>query len=155
MEIRRSGDFDGDVTILHGVTGDTAMNESLAEGTEVTAFALISASVASLSAPRTSRISILDDEEPSPPPPTEPPLTALYDVSRQVAVSGLDVPVRFAFGFRPGTPDRGPPVRGNSGSASRRHDAARSPGGLLGHGPSQKCQPSDHAIIPVIHVQEY
>jgi len=155
VEIRRSGDFDGDVTILHGVTGDTAMNESLAEGTEVTAFALISASLAWLSAPRTSHISILDDEAPSPPPPTEPPLTSLYDVSRQAMVSGLDVPMRFAFGFRPDRLDRGPPVRGNSGSASRRHDAARSPGGLLGHGPGQQCQPSDHAIIPVIHVQEY
>ncbi len=79
VEIRRSGGFDGDVTILHGVTGDTILNDSLTEATEVTAFALIIASVASLSAPRTSRISILDDEEPSPPPPTEPPLTSLYD----------------------------------------------------------------------------
>ena len=130
------------------------LNDSLAEGTEVTAFALINASVASLSAPRTSRISILDDEEPSPPPPTEPPLTSLYDVSRQAMVNGLCLcasplvsgPAGWIAARRSGA---------NLVRASRRHDAARSPGGLLGHGPGQQCQPSDHAIIPVIHVQEY
>jgi Ca2+-binding RTX toxin-like protein len=126
IEIRRAGSLSGDVTILYGVQADSATNgadytattggsvvmldgqdsvtvpitildDALDEATEVLTVSLISASGATLTAPRTHRIAILDDETPAPPPPTEPPLVSPYDVTKVVAVNGLDTPVRFAF----------------------------------------------------------
>ena len=126
IEIRRSGSLSGEVTILYGVQGDTAtsgadyaattggsvvmadgaasvfvpitiLNDALAESTEVFTFSLISATGGTLIAPRTNRISILDDENPAPPPPAEPPLTSEWLVTPFAEISGLDTPVRFAF----------------------------------------------------------
>lgn len=126
IEIRRAGSLSGDVTILYGVQADSATNgadytattggsvvmldgqdsvtvpitildDALGEATEVLTVSLISAAGGTLTAPRTHRIAILDDETPAPPPPTEPPLVSPYDVTKVVAVDGLDTPVRFAF----------------------------------------------------------
>ncbi|MEI6160271.1 MAG: PQQ-dependent sugar dehydrogenase, partial [Roseococcus sp.] len=126
VEIRRSGSLLGDVTLLFGVTGDSAtegldfrlggtgslvmpagldhilipvtiLNDRLAEGTETATFSIISATGANLAAPRTQRISILDDEAPSPPLPAEPPLVSDYDVARLVVARGLNQPVHFSF----------------------------------------------------------
>ena len=47
--------------------------------------------------PRTSRVSILDDETPAPPPNPEPPLTSNYDVASVSLVRGLNQPIRFVF----------------------------------------------------------
>lgn len=126
IEIRRTGSLAGEVTILYGVQGDTAtpgldyiapssgsvvmpdgaasvfvpitiLDDALGEGTETLTFALISATGATLTAPRTNRISILDDETPSPPPPAEPPLISDWIVTREPTVGGLATPVRFSF----------------------------------------------------------
>lgn len=132
IEIRRSGSLSGEVTILYGVQGDTAtngldyaattggsvvmaagaasvfvpitiLNDSLPESTETFTFSLISATGGTLIAPRTNRISILDDENPAPPPPVEPPLVSEWLVTPVAGISGLDTPVRFA--FSPVNPD--------------------------------------------------
>src|SRR3954471_7852814 len=95
--ISRSGSLVGPVTVTYGITGDTAtngldfvggtgtgtvtipagvsrvtvpiqiINDNLPEPTENFVFSLIT-SDAAIAAPRTSRISILDDETPAPPP---------------------------------------------------------------------------------------
>lgn len=129
VEVRRAGSLAGDVTILYGVQSDTAtpgqdyvattggsivmasgqnsvlipitiLDDAIGEATEVLTVSLISAEGATLTAPRTHRISILDDETPAPPPPPEPPLVSDWLVSRQVTLNGLDKPVRFAFSPR-------------------------------------------------------
>ena len=69
----------GTVTIQYGVVGDSAT------------------AGAELSAPRTHRISILDDETPAPPPPAEPPLVPTHDVTLSPVFDGLSTPVRFIF----------------------------------------------------------
>ncbi len=125
IEIRRTGSLAGEVTILYGIQDDTAtfgqdhtatggtvvmpagaasvfvpitiLNDTLAEPTEVFAFTLISVSEGTLTAPRTNRISILDDETPAPPAPPEPPLISDWVVTPEARVAGLNQPVRFAF----------------------------------------------------------
>ena len=125
IEIRRAGSLTGDVTILYNIQGDSAtagadyagspgsivmadgvesitvpitiLDDALGEATEILSFALVSATGAGLVAPRTHRISILDDETPAPPPPVEPPLASPYEVVRDELVGGLNQPVRFAF----------------------------------------------------------
>ncbi len=132
IEIRRSGSLSGEVTILYGVQADTAtsgadyaattggsivmadgaasvfvpitiLNDALSESTEVFTLSLISATGAALIAPRTNRISILDDENPVPPLPPEPPLASDWIVTPTQEIQGLDSPVRFA--FSPVNPD--------------------------------------------------
>ena len=123
IEIVRVGSFAGEVTIQYGVIGDSAtsgadfnaangtivmpdgassvivqipiLDDLLSESTEVLSVTLISASGAELSAPRTHRISILDDETPAPPPPLEPPLVSTYDVTLTSIFDGFAAPVRF------------------------------------------------------------
>ncbi len=125
VEIVRSGSTSGAVTIQYGVFGDTAtagvdyvgvtgsvvmpdgaasvfvpvdiLDDALGEDTEVFTVTLISATGAELAAPRTNRISIIDDETPPPPPPVEPPLESAYDVTLTTVVSGLAQPIRVAF----------------------------------------------------------
>src|ERR1700730_15985624 len=88
--ISRSGSLAGPVTVTYGITGDTAtagldfvggtgtvtipagvsrvtvpiqiINDTLPEPTEDFVFSLITSPDAAIAAPRTSRISILDDE---------------------------------------------------------------------------------------------
>ena len=125
IEIVRSGSTAGAVTIQYGIFADSATpgldytgtngsivmpagassilvpiqisNDALAEDSELFTFTLISTIGAELSAPRTNRITILDDETPAPPPPAEPPLVSPYDTTLTTLVSDLARPVRFAF----------------------------------------------------------
>ncbi len=125
VEIRRSGPTNTPVTVTYGVTTDTAttgvdflaasgtvtiaagadralvpvtiLNDSLGEATEVFSLALIDTVGATLGAPRTIRISILDDETPAPPPPDEPEVMD-YDMELVPVVAGtMNQPIRFAF----------------------------------------------------------
>ena len=124
--IVRTGSPADEVRITYGVTGNTAahgqdfvggvgtvtmpagaaevsvqirlLDDAAAEGTEVLAFSLLDAEGGvTLWAPRTSRISILDDEAPSPPPPAEPPLASDFNVREVPFVNGLNQPTKFAF----------------------------------------------------------
>src|SRR6478609_6981075 len=67
----------GTVTIPAGVSRVTVpiqiINDTLPEPTETFVFSLIDAQGATVGVPRTSRVSILDDETPAPPPNPEPP----------------------------------------------------------------------------------
>ena len=95
----------GTVTIPAGVSRVTVpipiINDNLPEPTETFVFSLITAANAAQNAaigvPRTSRVSILDDETPAPPPNPEPPLTSNYNVTPVSLVNGLNQPVRFVF----------------------------------------------------------
>ena len=97
QRILRTGSLDSEVTITYGITADTAvagqdfvggtgtvtmaagaaevsvpiqiLNDTAGEATEVFVFSIINVVGANLFAPRTSRVSILDDETPAPPPP--------------------------------------------------------------------------------------
>jgi glucose/arabinose dehydrogenase len=130
IEFVRSGSLSGAVTIQYGVVGDSAtagldfnavggtvvmpdgassvtiqipiLDDDLPEATEVLSVAIISVTGAELAAPRTHRISILDDETPAPPPPAEPPLVASHDVTLAPVFDGLSTPTRFS--FLPGNP---------------------------------------------------
>ncbi|MGE5538042.1 MAG: carbohydrate-binding domain-containing protein [Gemmatimonas sp.] len=123
--ISRTGSLDGDVTITYGVTGNTAtdgedfvggfftatmpagvdqiqvpvtiLDDALPESTETLTFSIVTVDNATLFAPRTSLISILDDETPAPPPPEEPPLVSNYDVTQIPVATGLDQPIRLMF----------------------------------------------------------
>ena len=125
IEITRTGSTAGSVTVQYGIYADTAtqgldfdaaggritfqpgqtsvtvpirvLDDRIAEATEAFAFTLISADGGTLLAPRTTRISILDDERVAPPPPSEPPLVSDVDVSFRPVFSGLSQPLRFAF----------------------------------------------------------
>lgn len=123
--IARNGSLADEVRITYGITGDAAvagqdfvgdfgtatipagaaeasvpvqlLDDTLAENTELFVFSLVNVEGGTLWAPRTSRISILDDEAPAPPPDPEPPLASDYDVRRVPVVGGLDEPIRFEF----------------------------------------------------------
>ena len=129
VSISRAGSLVGDVTVTYGVVGATAtdgqdfvsggvsrqvtipagvsrvtvpvqiINDTLPEPTETFVLSLISAQGATIAVPRTSRVSILDDETPAPPPIPEPPLVSNYNVTSTPVVSGLDQdqPIRFVF----------------------------------------------------------
>jgi glucose/arabinose dehydrogenase len=125
IEIARTGSTAGSVTVQYGIYDDTAttgldyvasggrvtfalgqsvvkvpvriVDDTIAENTESFAFTLVSADGGTLLAPRTTRISILDDERVAPPPPVEPPLTSDVDLAFRPVFSGLNQPVRFAF----------------------------------------------------------
>ena len=123
--IVRTGSLDSAVSIIYGVTGDTAvagqdflggfgnasmapgvasvtvpvtiLNDALGEPTESFAFSIVSVTGATLWAPRTERIFILDDETPAPPPPAEPPLISAFNVQQQVLAAGLNTPIKLEF----------------------------------------------------------
>jgi glucose/arabinose dehydrogenase len=125
--ISRSGTLAGPVTVKYGITSDTAtagqdfvggqgtvtipagvsrvtvpikiINDTLPEPTETFVFSLIDSpdSTATIGVPRTSRVSILDDETPAPPPNPEPPLISNYNVTSTPVISGLDQPIRVVF----------------------------------------------------------
>jgi glucose/arabinose dehydrogenase len=125
VTIQRAGSLAGDVTVLFGVAPDSAtagidyigaggsiiipdgvasvtvpitiLDDALGEATEVVSLTLISASGAALLAPRTVRISILDNETPAPPPLAEPPLFSSYALDFQPILTGLGQPIRFTF----------------------------------------------------------
>ena len=120
--VERTGSLAGDVTITYGVTGDSATagldfkggfgtvvmpsgasevtvpiqlyDDTLGEPTETFAFSIVNVSAGTLWAPRTSRVSILDDETPAPKQAPEPPLTSAYVVNPVTVASGLDQPIR-------------------------------------------------------------
>ena len=126
----RSGSLTGDVLITYGVVGDTAtagadfaagggtvlipagvrqvsinvsiLNDTLAEETESLSVAIINATGASMLAPRTHRITILDDENVAPPPPSEPPLVSQYRVEMTPINRALNGPTDFK--LLPGNP---------------------------------------------------
>ncbi len=121
-KVERTGSLAGAVTITYNVTGDTAtagadfagsfstvvmpdgasevaipirlFDDNLAEPTETFAFSIVNVSAGTLWAPRTSRISILDNETPAPPPVPEPPLSSDYVVNPVTVADGLDQPIR-------------------------------------------------------------
>ncbi len=123
--IARNGSLADEVVITYGVTADTAtagldfvggfgavtmpagadevsvlipvLDDALAEDTELFVFSLINVEGGTLWAPRTSRVSILDDEAPAPPPPSEPPLSSDYDVAQVPVAGGLDEPLKLEF----------------------------------------------------------
>lgn len=123
--IMRAGSLANDVTITYGVTGDTAtagqdfvggygtvtmpagvsevtvpviiLDDTVAEPTEVAVFSLVNVQGATLWAPRTSRISILDNEAPAAPVNAEPLLYSDYDVTQQSVVTGLNQPIKLLF----------------------------------------------------------
>jgi glucose/arabinose dehydrogenase len=122
--IARTGPADAAVTVTYGLTAGTAtegadfvggtgtvvipagadhvdlpiriLDDALPEPTEGFVLSIINVDGATLVAPRTSRVSILDDEAPAPPPDPTPALTPRYDVRQVPLVDGLDQPIRFA-----------------------------------------------------------
>ncbi|MCO6415459.1 PQQ-dependent sugar dehydrogenase, partial [Siccirubricoccus sp. KC 17139] len=121
IRIVRTGSLENEVKITYGVSGDTAtagqdftggfgtitmpsgvaevtvnvpiLNDNLAEATETFVVSIVDVEGGTIWAPRTARISILDDENPAPPPAQEPPLVSNYTVERQIVVNGLDQPI--------------------------------------------------------------
>lgn len=125
IPVVRTGDTSQAVTIQYGVTasgataGDdyigpvmgsivlpagatqinipvTILNDTLSESTETFVVSLADVSSGTLLAPRTSRVSILDDENPVLDPP-EPPLVSNFNVSTETVIGGLDGPLDIAF----------------------------------------------------------
>lgn len=74
----------------------TILDDALSEKTESFVVSLIAVSSGELLAPRTSRIDILDDENPIG-NVTEPALVSDYKVTTEVVASGLTEPLRFEF----------------------------------------------------------
>jgi len=125
VEIARVGPDIGDITVEYGIVGDTAtdgldfiggygtvvildgedrafvdipiLDDALGEATEALSFSIIDISDGNLTAPRTLRIGILDDELPLPPPPTEPPLIPEYTVTEEVIGPSLGASIRLEF----------------------------------------------------------
>jgi len=125
VRINRSGDINTPVEVEYAVAADSAtagkdytgfggvagfapgqssivvvipiINDSIGETTEVFAFTLIKAEGASLLAPRTTRISIIDDETPPLPQPVDPPLQSNVELEFVPVASGLSQPIRTAF----------------------------------------------------------
>jgi Ca2+-binding RTX toxin-like protein/glucose/arabinose dehydrogenase len=126
VEIRLSAPTDHPVTVTYGIATDNAtpgldfaaasgtitiaagatsafvpiaiLDDQIGEATEVFSLDLIKVEGAGLAAPRTLRISILDDETPAPPPAPEPlPLPQYETRMAPVVPGGLFQPLRFAF----------------------------------------------------------
>lgn len=125
VEIARVGPDIGDITVEYGIVGDTAtdgldfvggygtlvihdgedrgyvdipiLDDALGEATEALSFSIIDISGGNLTAPRTVRIGILDDELPLPPPPVEPPLTSDYILTEEVVGPSLGASIRMQF----------------------------------------------------------
>lgn len=90
----------GTVTLLagqsQGVIPVTILNDNLSENTETVVVSLINVDSGFLEAPRTARVSILDDENPITDPPV-PPLQSDYDVNEVGVVTGLSQPIDLEF----------------------------------------------------------
>ncbi len=90
----------GTITIPVGETSVTVpvtiLDDDLSEATEGFAFSLINVDSGALQFPRTSNISILDDENPVL-DPVDPPLSSDYAVEQETVLSGLDKPLAFEF----------------------------------------------------------
>jgi len=125
VEIARVGPDIGDITVEYGIVGDTAtdgldfiggtstvvihdgedrayvdipiLDDAIGEATEALSFSIIDISEGNLTAPRTVRIGILDDELPLPPPPTEPPLSSDYALTEEVIGPSLGASIRLEF----------------------------------------------------------
>ena len=91
-----SGYFD--VVMPNGASEVTVpiriIDDTQAEPTETFAFSIVYSTGGTLWAPRTSRISILDNERVAPPPPVEPPLISDYVVNPVTVLQGIDSPIR-------------------------------------------------------------
>ena len=124
VPIIRTGDLTGPATIEYTITPDTAtagvdylgangtitmgagedrvfvpvqiVNDDLSEPTETFVVSIMNVDGATLLFPRTARIDILDDENPVVDPPS-PPLTSNYDVTQQVLLDYLTVPLALEF----------------------------------------------------------
>jgi glucose/arabinose dehydrogenase len=91
----------GTITIPAGQTRVVVpvqiLNDTLAEPTEAFTVSIINVSSGTLLFPRTSNVSILDDENPAV-DPVEPPLASDYAVTQNTVVSGgLNQPLAFEF----------------------------------------------------------
>ena len=124
IPIVRTGDLSLPVTITYGLTADMAernvdwagvdgtvtmaagqsrvtvsaqiLDDGLSETSEVFTLSLINVDSGTLFAPRTTRITVLDNENPVVDPP-EPPLVSDYDVIAQPVIEGVVQPLKFAF----------------------------------------------------------
>ena len=125
VPIVRSGDLTHASTVEYGITDDTAtsgadylggsgtvtieagqdrvyipvqvLDDHVAEPTETFVVSIVNVDGGStILYPRTTRIDILDDENPVIDPPS-PPLTSNYRVTEQVVVSDLNQPIAFEF----------------------------------------------------------
>ncbi len=99
-----AGDYrgvSGTITIPAGQSRVTVpvqiLNDALSESTETFTFSIINVSSGTLLFPRTTNVSILDDENPVTDPP-EPPLVSDYSVTQVNVIStGLNQPIAFEF----------------------------------------------------------
>ncbi|MGH1421062.1 MAG: PQQ-dependent sugar dehydrogenase [Hyphomonas sp.] len=99
-------DIAGTVTIPAGQTSIavpvTILDDDLSEATESFTFSLINVNSGALQFPRTTNVSILDDENPVV-DPVDPPLTSDFVVEQEAVLSGINRPI--AFEFMPNTSD--------------------------------------------------
>ena len=130
LTIARTGDLSQPTTINYAVTADTAtagsdfqprsgsvtmaagqnrafvnvpiINDGLSEATETFIGSITGVSSGTFGTPRTTRVNILDDENPVGEPPN-PPLVSDYIVTEQRMMSGLNQPIDFV--FSPTDPD--------------------------------------------------
>jgi glucose/arabinose dehydrogenase len=131
VPIVRTGDLSGPVTIEYGITDDTATNgqdylattgtvtmqpgqsritvpvtvldDAQGEATEAFVFSIINVDSGTLNAPRTTRVDILDNENPVT-EPSDPPLVSDYKVDMVDTVTGLNAPM--AMEFSPADPSQ-------------------------------------------------
>ena len=124
VPVVRTGDLSAPVTVTFGITGLDAtpgedfveltgtvvipvdvdrawitveiLDDFVGESSETLVVSIINIDSGTLQAPRTARVVILDDETPVT-EPTEPPLTPVYEVAEDVAVSGLVNPIDIEF----------------------------------------------------------
>lgn len=133
VPVVRTGDLSAAVTVTFGVTGLDAtpgddftalsgtvvipagedrgtipvdiLNDALSEPSETFVVSIINIDSGTLQAPRTARVTILDDETPVVEPPN-PPLEPVYDITEEVTVSGLVNPIDLEFISNvPGAPE--------------------------------------------------
>lgn len=78
------------------------LDDALFESTEVFAVSIVAVDSGTMAVPRTTRINILDDENPVL-PPTDPPFESAYDVTFQRVAGGLNQPINLEIApARPG-----------------------------------------------------
>ncbi|MEZ5819064.1 MAG: Calx-beta domain-containing protein, partial [Hyphomicrobiaceae bacterium] len=131
VPIVRTGDLSTPAVVEYSITGDTAtagqdfvarigtvtfaagvdrvlvpvdiLDDQTGETTESVILSITNVDGGFLQAPRTTRIDILDDENPVVDPP-DPPLVSPYTVSEQVVVGGLVQPIDMEFVDLPSAP---------------------------------------------------
>lgn len=93
-------DVAGTITIPAGetrvVVPVTILDDNLGEPTESFTFSLINVTSGALQFPRTTDVSILDDETPIT-DPVDPPLSSNYVVEQETVLSGINEPISFEF----------------------------------------------------------